>query len=145
MEVYGSVWKCVCEGDNVEPHTRRRAKARTKHGGKWIKGRKVCISFKTVTRIYQDGVFGVGCDYMSECSMGIHRSSWWRSLWYRNSMVPLWMKVHTLRGPTPRNHPAMPSVRYMRRRPVKTEEVSSGMAPGRGRCVFGDEVEMCRI
>lgn len=49
--------------------------------------------------------------YKSSFSAGIITSSWCSNRWYRKSIHPLWIKVHTPRGPTPRNHPARPSVR----------------------------------
>lgn len=60
-------------------------------------------------------------------------------------MHPLWMLVHTKRGPTPLNHPPMPSCLYIILRPTNTDDVSSGGTPGLGLCVEGDDVEMSRF
>jgi hypothetical protein len=78
-------------------------------------------------------------------SLGDQISSWRSRRWYRNSMQPLWIKVQTPRGPTPRNQPGTPSVWYMTWRPRRTDDVCRGIAPRLGRCVLGDDVDMCRF
>ena len=60
-------------------------------------------------------------------------------------MVPDCTAVHTARGPTPRKRPLMPSVRYMMRNPVMTEDVSSVAAACGLTDVDGDEVEILRV
>ena len=60
-------------------------------------------------------------------------------------MVPDCTLVQTNRGPTPLNHPAIPSVLYMIFMPVMTEEVSSIAAPCALRVVEGEEVEIGRL
>jgi hypothetical protein len=60
-------------------------------------------------------------------------------------MHPLCTLVHKNRGPTPRNHPATPSVLYIILSPVKMDDVSRLTDPGRGVYVEGDEVEIVRI
>jgi hypothetical protein len=59
-------------------------------------------------------------------------------------MVPLWTLVHTARGPTPRNHPASPSVLYITRRPVMTDDVSKVAAEWCLSDVEGEDVEIGR-
>ena len=60
-------------------------------------------------------------------------------------MVPLCTLVHTSRGPTPRNQPAMPSVLYMSFSPVKIDEVSRLTEPGFVMDVFGEDVEISLV
>ena len=61
------------------------------------------------------------------------------------SMVALCTLVHTARGPTPRNHPAIPSVLYRSFRPVITDDVSRLTDPGFRTDVLGEDVEICRL
>lgn len=58
------------------------------------------------------------------------------------NIVPLCTLVQTARGPTPRNQPATPSVRYITRSPVITDDVSSVTAVWCLREVEGEEVEI---
>ena len=53
--------------------------------------------------------------------------------------------VQTARGPTPLNHPAIPSVLYIIFKPVMTEEVSRVAAPWAFSVVEGEDVEMGRL
>lgn len=71
-----------------------------------------------------------------------YKSSCFKIDWYKNSIQPLCTLVHTNLGPTPRNHPATPSVLYISLSPVTTDEVSKLIHPGRGVCVEGEEVEI---
>jgi len=57
-------------------------------------------------------------------------------------MVPDCTLVQTARGPTPLNHPAIPSVLYIIFRPVMTEDVSRVAAPWALRVVEGEDVEI---
>jgi len=72
-------------------------------------------------------------------------SKYFNSVWYMTNIVPLCTLVHTARGPTPRNQPANPSVRYITRRPVRTDDVSNVTAEWCLRDVDGDEVEIGRL
>ena len=67
-----------------------------------------------------------------------------RSAWYRTSIVPLCTLVQTNLGPTPRKSPTTPTVLYISRNPIITEEVSSLTASGFRREVFGEDVEIAR-
>jgi hypothetical protein len=60
-------------------------------------------------------------------------------------MHPLCTLVHTSLGPTPLNHPAIPSLLYMSFKPVTTDEVSRLIHPGLGVCVEGEDVEIDRV
>ena len=66
------------------------------------------------------------------------------SAWYRTSIVPLCTLVQTNLGPTPRKSPTTPSVLYINRNPIITEEVSNLTASGFRREVFGEDVEIAR-
>jgi len=55
-------------------------------------------------------------------------------------MIPLCTLVHTARGPTPRNHPPMPSLRYINRKPMNTLAVLSFIAPALGGGVVEGEL-----
>lgn len=59
--------------------------------------------------------------------------------------MPLWTLVHTNRGPTPRNQPAIPSVLYINFSPVKIDDVSRFIEPGLAIEVFGDDVEISLV
>lgn len=56
--------------------------------------------------------------------------------------MPLCTLVHRNRGPTPRNHPKIPSVRYINFNPVNTDEVSNIGAPGFTVDVDGEDVDI---
>lgn len=60
-------------------------------------------------------------------------------------MHPDCTAVHTARGPTPRNNPLIPSVRYIILRPLITDDVSNIAAACGLSVVEGDEVEICRV
>lgn len=57
-------------------------------------------------------------------------------------MVPLCTLVQTKRGPTPLNHPAIPSVLYIILSPVSTDDVSSITALWTLSVVEGEEVDI---
>ncbi len=60
-------------------------------------------------------------------------------------MVPDCTLVQTARGPTPLNHPAIPSVLYNIFRPVNTEDVSRVAAPWAFNVVEGEDVDIGRL
>ena len=72
-------------------------------------------------------------------------SKYCSNVWYRTSIVPDCTLVHTARGPTPRNQPAIPSVLYIIFRPVITDDVSRVAAPWALRVVDGEDVDIGRL
>ena len=78
--------------------------------------------------------------YTSSCLTSGWSSNHRNKVWYSTNMVPLCTLVHTARGPTPLNQPAMPSVLYIILSPVMTDDVSNIAAPCVRRAVEGEEV-----
>lgn len=83
--------------------------------------------------------------YRSTTRLSSHFSICFNKYWYSTSIVPLCTLVHTARGPTPRNHPGMPSVLYSSFRPSTMEAVLNFRGPDfGGDVVEGEDVEIGR-
>lgn len=69
--------------------------------------------YMPVIPVFIQQYLGVSFDHHKTASLlpstGIQTSILRSSIWYKNNMHPLCTPVHTNRGPTPRNHPPMPS------------------------------------